>query len=114
VNKDIGAAITWLNEAEPLCLIEEFYCSLHLIYFKKTKLRINYLISAKKKILTGKYRRIVFPNQLSKGFTSRGSTVYDWLIGDTKTNEVAKLELGLKDYKIWCSKGIMPGFTAKK
>ncbi len=39
-------------------------------------------------------------------FTSgnNGGYANDWLIGDTKTNEVAKLELGLKDYRVWRSK----------
>jgi hypothetical protein len=42
-----------------------------------------------------------------KTFTSgnNGGYANDWLIGDTKTNEVAKLELGLKDYRVWRSKG---------
>jgi hypothetical protein len=35
---------------------------------------------------------------------NNGGYANDWLIGDTKTNEVAKLELGLKDYKLWRSK----------
>ncbi|HVM87049.1 MAG TPA: C45 family peptidase [Puia sp.] len=35
---------------------------------------------------------------------NNGGYANDWLIGDTKTNEVAKLELGLKDYRIWRSK----------
>jgi hypothetical protein len=35
---------------------------------------------------------------------NNGGYANDWLIGDTKTNEVAKLELGLKDYQIWRSK----------
>ncbi|HEY8780264.1 MAG TPA: C45 family peptidase [Mucilaginibacter sp.] len=35
---------------------------------------------------------------------NNGGYANDWLIGDTKTNEVAKLELGLKDYKVWRSK----------
>ena len=33
-----------------------------------------------------------------------GGYANDWLIGDTKTNEVAKLELGLQYYKVWRSK----------
>ncbi len=36
--------------------------------------------------------------------SNNGGYANDWLIGDTKTNEVAKLELGLKDYKVWRSK----------
>lgn len=35
---------------------------------------------------------------------NNGGYANDWLIGDNKTNEVAKLELGLKDYKLWRSK----------
>lgn len=35
---------------------------------------------------------------------NNGGYANDWLIGDTKTNEVAKLELGLKTQKIWRSK----------
>lgn len=35
---------------------------------------------------------------------NNGAYANDWLIGDTKTNEVAKLELGLKNYKVWRSK----------
>src|SRR5437773_3223054 len=35
---------------------------------------------------------------------NNGGYANDWLIGDTKTNEVAKLELGLKNYRLWRSK----------
>ncbi|HVW95246.1 MAG TPA: C45 family autoproteolytic acyltransferase/hydrolase [Mucilaginibacter sp.] len=35
---------------------------------------------------------------------NNGGYANDWLIGDTKTNEVAKLELGLKNHRIWRSK----------
>src|SRR5450432_2528612 len=35
---------------------------------------------------------------------NNGGYANDWLIGDTKTNEVAKLELGLKYYHVWRSK----------
>ncbi len=35
---------------------------------------------------------------------NNGGYANDWLLGDTKTNEVAKLELGLKDYRVWRSK----------
>jgi hypothetical protein len=35
---------------------------------------------------------------------NNGGYANDWLIGDTKTSEVAKLELGLKDYKVYRSK----------
>jgi Phospholipase B len=35
---------------------------------------------------------------------NNGGYANDWLIGDIKTNEVAKLELGLKDYRVWRSK----------
>jgi Phospholipase B len=41
-------------------------------------------------------------NIFTKG--NNGGYANDWLIGDTKTNEVAKLELGLKDYRVWRSK----------
>ena len=34
---------------------------------------------------------------------NNGGYANDWLIGDTKTNEVAKLELGLKNYRVWRS-----------
>ena len=41
-----------------------------------------------------------------KIFTTDNNGAYanDWLIGDIKTNEVAKLELGLKNYHVWRSK----------
>jgi Phospholipase B len=35
---------------------------------------------------------------------NNGGYANDWLIGDTKTNEVAKLELGLKIHKVWRGK----------
>ncbi|HEY4148001.1 MAG TPA: C45 family autoproteolytic acyltransferase/hydrolase [Chitinophagaceae bacterium] len=35
---------------------------------------------------------------------NNGGYANDWLIGDTKSNEVAKLELGLKNYRVWRSK----------
>ena len=35
---------------------------------------------------------------------NNGGYANDWLIGDTKTNEVAKLELGLKVSRVWRSK----------
>ncbi len=35
---------------------------------------------------------------------NNGGYANDWLIGDTKTNEVAKLELGLKNHRVWRSK----------
>ncbi|MEP7141540.1 MAG: C45 family peptidase [Ferruginibacter sp.] len=35
---------------------------------------------------------------------NNGGYANDWLIGDTKTNEVAKLELGLKHSRVWRSK----------
>ena len=35
---------------------------------------------------------------------NNGGYANDWLIGDIKTNEVAKLELGLINYKVWRSK----------
>ncbi|HTQ28229.1 MAG TPA: C45 family peptidase [Puia sp.] len=34
---------------------------------------------------------------------NNGGYANDWLIGDTKTNEVAKLELGLRIYRVWRS-----------
>ena len=45
-------------------------------------------------------------NDVIKIFTTgnNGGYANDWLIGDTKTNEVAKLELGLKNYHVWRSK----------
>jgi hypothetical protein len=45
-------------------------------------------------------------DEVVKIFTTgnNGGYANDWLIGDTKTNEVAKLELGLKDYRVWRSK----------
>jgi hypothetical protein len=35
---------------------------------------------------------------------NNGGYANDWLIGDIKTNEVARFELGLKDYRVWRSK----------
>ena len=35
---------------------------------------------------------------------NNGGYANDWLIGDINTNEVAKLELGLKDHRVWRSK----------
>ncbi|MBN9381554.1 MAG: hypothetical protein J0H74_12355 [Chitinophagaceae bacterium] len=35
---------------------------------------------------------------------NNGGYANDWLIGDIKTNEVARLELGLKDHQVWRSK----------
>jgi Phospholipase B len=35
---------------------------------------------------------------------NNGGYANDWFIGDTKTNEVAKLELGLKDFHLWRSR----------
>ncbi len=45
-------------------------------------------------------------DEVVKIFTTENNGGYanDWLIGDTKTNEVAKLELGLKYYHLWRSK----------
>jgi hypothetical protein len=44
-------------------------------------------------------------DEVVKIFTTDNNGAYanDWLIGDTKTNEVAKLELGLKNYRVWRS-----------
>lgn len=38
--------------------------------------------------------------------TTDGNGAYanDWLVGDTKTNEIAKLELGLKNHRVWRTK----------
>lgn len=35
--------------------------------------------------------------------TTNGNGAYanDWLVGDIKTNEIARLELGLKNYRVW-------------
>jgi hypothetical protein len=35
---------------------------------------------------------------------NNGAYANDWLIGDTKTNEIARLELGLKNHRVWRSK----------
>jgi hypothetical protein len=35
---------------------------------------------------------------------NNGGYANDWLVGDIKTNEIARLELGLKDYRVWRSK----------
>jgi hypothetical protein len=35
---------------------------------------------------------------------NNGGYANDWLIGDNKTNEIAKLELGMKDYHVWRSR----------
>jgi hypothetical protein len=35
---------------------------------------------------------------------NNGGYANDWLIGDTKTNEIAKLELGLKYHRVWRGK----------
>jgi len=32
---------------------------------------------------------------------NNGGYANDWLVGDIKTNEIARLELGLKNYKVW-------------
>jgi hypothetical protein len=32
---------------------------------------------------------------------NNGGYANDWLVGDTKTNEIARLELGLKDHRVW-------------
>jgi hypothetical protein len=34
---------------------------------------------------------------------NNGGYANDWLVGDTKTNEIARLELGLKDHRVWRS-----------
>lgn len=35
---------------------------------------------------------------------NNGGYANDWLVGDTKTNEIARLELGLKDHRVWRTK----------
>jgi hypothetical protein len=41
---------------------------------------------------------------------NNGGYANDWLMGDTKTNEIARLELGLKDHRVWRTKnGIYVG-----
>jgi hypothetical protein len=35
---------------------------------------------------------------------NNGGYANDWLVGDTKTNEIARLELGLKDFRVWRTK----------
>jgi hypothetical protein len=35
---------------------------------------------------------------------NNGGYANDWLIGDTKTNEIARLELGLKNHSVWRTK----------
>jgi len=41
---------------------------------------------------------------------NNGGYANDWLVGDTKTNEIARLELGLKNFKVWrTSDGIYTG-----
>jgi len=51
----------------------------------------------------GQYVRIMV-----KG--DNGGYANDWLIGDRKTNEIARLELGLKHYRVWRTKdGMLVG-----
>ena len=41
---------------------------------------------------------------------NNGGYANDWLVGDTKTNEIARVELGLKNVKVWRTKdGIYTG-----
>lgn len=35
---------------------------------------------------------------------NNGGYANDWLVGDTKTNEIARLELGLKNHRVWRTK----------
>src|SRR5215469_5765981 len=35
---------------------------------------------------------------------NNGGYANDWLVGDIKTNEIARLELGLKDHRVWRTK----------
>ncbi|HEY6901578.1 MAG TPA: C45 family peptidase [Puia sp.] len=49
-----------------------------------------------------------FVRIMTKG--NNGGYANDWLVGDTKTNEIARLELGLKNFKVWRTKdGIYTG-----
>lgn len=49
-----------------------------------------------------------FVNIMTTG--NNGGYANDWLVGDIKTNEIARLELGLKNYKVWRTKdGIYTG-----
>ncbi len=43
-----------------------------------------------------------FVRIMTKG--NNGAYANDWLIGDTKTDEIARLELGLKNHKLWRTK----------
>lgn len=41
---------------------------------------------------------------------NNGGYANDWLVGDTKTNEIARLELGLKNHRVWrTNDGILYG-----
>jgi hypothetical protein len=41
---------------------------------------------------------------------NNGGYANDWMVGDTKTNEIARLELGLKNHRVWRTKdGIYTG-----
>jgi hypothetical protein len=40
-----------------------------------------------------------FVSIMTKG--DNGGYANDWLVGDTKTNEIARLELGLKNFRVW-------------
>ncbi len=40
-----------------------------------------------------------FVRIMTKG--NNGAYANDWLVGDTKTNEIARVELGLRNYKVW-------------
>ncbi|HVB02335.1 MAG TPA: C45 family peptidase [Chitinophagaceae bacterium] len=49
-----------------------------------------------------------FVRIMTKG--NNGGYANDWLVGDTKTNEIARLELGLKHFRVWKTKnGIYVG-----
>ena len=49
-----------------------------------------------------------FVRIMTKG--NNGGYANDWLVGDTKTNEIARLELGLKNHRVWRTKdGIFTG-----
>jgi len=49
-----------------------------------------------------------FVTIMTKG--NNGGYANDWLVGDTKTNEIARLELGLKNFRVWRTKdGVYTG-----
>jgi hypothetical protein len=49
-----------------------------------------------------------FVRIMTKG--NNGGYANDWLVGDTRTNEIARLELGLKNFRVWRTKdGVYTG-----